>query len=275
MNIKRLHKSARRSLAFDIIPLLQDAVRSISAPLIYLQENVTSHLSTVNPKSPSLTMSSATNPLSSTDLTILALGESAKDKAAVLDDLKIAGLANMQDTATDDFRELRYAGEDGLAWRVLDPGDSNLIPSNPSGVTAIMFLVDVANYDQPTSPCSPTSPRLHTSLAYFASVANAPQYVRTPVLLFFHGANAMAAKLPSSPLERLFPDYDSANDPATVNSGATMGVCFLASKFAQESPREDDQVYVHPVTGPKVGARELEFVMTALEDIVGRGNKAS
>ncbi|MCJ1395799.1 guanine nucleotide-binding protein subunit alpha [Xylographa bjoerkii] len=217
-------------------------------------------------------MSSATAPFSSKELTILAVGESAEDKAAVLDGLQRASSANMQDTSIDGSRELRYAGADGLAWRILDPGDGNLTPSDAA---AIMFVVDVANYDQATSPLSPTVRRLQTSLARFAAVANAAQYARTPVLLLFRGADAMAAKLPSSPLEGLFPDYDPSQDPAAVNSAAMMGVSFLASKFAQESPREHDQVYAHPVAGPEAGTRELEFVMKALEDVVEKGEKAS
>ncbi|KAL9118422.1 MAG: hypothetical protein Q9187_005035 [Circinaria calcarea] len=217
-------------------------------------------------------MSSPTNPLpSSKDLTILALGETAEDKALVLDGLKLAGSVHMQDTATDDYRELRYTDKDGPAWRILDPGDRDLVPSDMSGVTAIMFVVNLAHYDQPSESASLSSPpiaQLQSSLERFATVTNASPYARTPVLLFFRGADTMAARLPSSPLERLFPDYEAATDPATGNSAATMGVSFLASRFARESPRPKDQVYAHPVAGPKGGTRDLEFVMKALEDIV-------
>lgn len=217
-------------------------------------------------------MSSPTKPPSSSKaLTILALGESAEDKAAVLDGLKFAGSVHMQDTTTEGYCELRYAGEDGPAWRILDQGDSDLVPS---GVTAIMYVVDLAHYDQPSESASLSSPpvaRLQTSLGRFAAVANALPYARIPVLLFFRGAGDMAARLPASPLERLFPDYDGAVDPATVNPAAMMGVSFLASRFARESPRENDQVYTHPVAGLKGGTRDLEFVIKALEDIMEKG----
>ena len=84
----------------------------------------------------------------------------------------------------------------------------------------------------------------------------------------------MAAKLPSSPLERLFPDYEPALDPVTMGFAGMRGMGFLSSKFAREDPREDDRVYMHFVTGPRGGRRELECVIEVLEDIVKMGNRA-
>ena len=201
------------------------------------------------------------------DATILAVGESAADKTAVLDLLRRAGAANVQDAAAaNGVRELKYVGTDGPKWRILDPDKDDI--TAPSASMAILFVVDVSNYDQSVSP-------LQNSLIRFAEVGNKPTHPTMPVLRFFRGAAAMASKMKTSPLQKWFPDYDPGQDPAATEPAATMGVSFLASKFAQTSPREDDQIYAHPMMGSSDGKRELEFVIRAMEDIVEKRNKSS
>lgn len=78
-------------------------------------------------------------------------------------------------------------------------------------VTAIIFCVALSEYDQ-TLLESPTINRLEESLNLFESVVNSMWFRRTAVILCLNKIDIFIEKLPTSPMEKYFPDYVGGAD---------------------------------------------------------------
>lgn len=77
-------------------------------------------------------------------------------------------------------------------------------------VTLIIFCVALSEYDQVLLE-EDAQNRLEESLALFDSVVNSRWFSRTSVVLFLNKIDVLASKLPYSPLEDYFPDYNGGN----------------------------------------------------------------
>lgn len=78
-------------------------------------------------------------------------------------------------------------------------------------VTLIIFCVALSEYDQVLLEENSQN-RLEESLTLFDSVVNSRWFSRTSVVLFLNKIDVFASKLPYSPLETHFPDYNGGEN---------------------------------------------------------------
>lgn len=78
-------------------------------------------------------------------------------------------------------------------------------------VTLVIFCVALSEYDQCLLEENSQN-RLEESLTLFDSVVNLRWFSRTSVVLFLNKIDVFASKLPHSPLEAHFPDYNGGNN---------------------------------------------------------------
>jgi guanine nucleotide-binding protein G(i) subunit alpha len=72
-------------------------------------------------------------------------------------------------------------------------------------VTSILFVVNLANYDQLCEDFSMF--QLSQTLHYFDSIVNSRWFLKTSFILLFTNVDLFKRKLPNSPLSHYFPDY--------------------------------------------------------------------
>lgn len=78
-------------------------------------------------------------------------------------------------------------------------------------VTIIIFCVALSEYDQVLLE-ETTQNRMAESLVLFDSIINSRWFVRTSIVLFLNKIDVFTEKLPHSPLENYFPDYNGGNN---------------------------------------------------------------
>ncbi|KAH3667018.1 hypothetical protein WICMUC_005365 [Wickerhamomyces mucosus] len=78
-------------------------------------------------------------------------------------------------------------------------------------VASIIFCVSLSEYDQ-TLLEDETQNRLEESLTLFDSVVNSRWFQRCSIILFLNKIDVFIEKLPYSPLENFFPDYEGGSD---------------------------------------------------------------
>lgn len=199
-------------------------------------------------------------------LTILAFGNSNSGKADVLESLYHVKPTNNENVLASHFdsnsnMELRYSN-DGLTYRILDAGgaedDKEKSISTFEGAIAIMFVVNVADYDQ-YLPKDQTRNRIQADFNFFNSIGNLPRFKTTPIILFLNNADEFKEKLSSVPMRDFFPDYMEGPEYAS-------DISYFVSKFVGLSPRASDQIYVYTVSETKTNI--LDFLIEAVKDIM-------
>lgn len=103
-------------------------------------------------------------------------------------------------------------------------------------VTLIIFCVALSEYDQVLLEESSQN-RLEESLTLFDSVVNSRWFSRTSVILFLNKIDVFAKKLPHSPLENHFPDYNGGDN-------LNKAVKYILWRFTQVN-RSGLNVYPH------------------------------
>lgn len=117
-------------------------------------------------------------------------------------------------------------------------------------VTLIIFCVALSEYDQVLLEES-TQNRLEESLTLFDSVVNSRWFSRTSVVLFLNKIDVFASKLPYSPLEKHFPDYNGGDN---INKA----VKYILWRFTQVN-RLGLNIYPHVTQATDTSNIELVF----------------
>lgn len=117
-------------------------------------------------------------------------------------------------------------------------------------VTLIIFCVALSEYDQVLLEESKQN-RLKESLALFDSVVNSRWFARTSIVLFLNKIDVFAKKLPYSPLENHFPDYNGGNN---INKAAK----YILYRFNQVN-RSGLNIYPHVTQATDTSNIELVF----------------
>jgi guanine nucleotide-binding protein G(i) subunit alpha len=117
-------------------------------------------------------------------------------------------------------------------------------------VTAIMFVVDLAEYDQLLLEDSSQN-RMMETLVLFDSVVNSRWFMRTQIILLLDKVDLFRLKLTRSPLEKYFPDYSGGND---VNRAAK----YILWRFNQVN-RAHLNLYPHLVQSTDLSNIRLVF----------------
>lgn len=74
-------------------------------------------------------------------------------------------------------------------------------------VTTILFLVAISEYDQLLFE-DETVNRMQEALTLFDSICNSRWFIKTSIILFLNKIDRFKEKLPVSPMQNYFPDYD-------------------------------------------------------------------
>lgn len=117
-------------------------------------------------------------------------------------------------------------------------------------VTLIIFCVALSEYDQVLLEES-TQNRLEESLTLFDSVVNSRWFSRTSVILFLNKIDVFASKLPYSPLEKHFPDYNGGDN---INKA----VKYILWRFTQVN-RSGLNIYPHVTQATDTSNIQLVF----------------
>ncbi|KJA23442.1 hypothetical protein HYPSUDRAFT_201456 [Hypholoma sublateritium FD-334 SS-4] len=105
-------------------------------------------------------------------------------------------------------------------------------------VTALVFLVSLSEYDQMLYEDESVN-RMQEALTLFDSICNSRWFVKTSIILFLNKIDLFAEKLPRSPLEDYFPDYQGgANYDAACD--------YLLHRFVSlNQSAATKQIYAH------------------------------
>ncbi|SGZ50876.1 CIC11C00000005915 [Sungouiella intermedia] len=117
-------------------------------------------------------------------------------------------------------------------------------------VTLIIFCVALSEYDQVLLEENSQN-RLEESLTLFDSVVNSRWFSRTSVVLFLNKIDVFASKLPYSPLERHFPDYNGGDN---INKA----VKYILWRFTQVN-RSGLNIYPHVTQATDTSNIQLVF----------------
>ena len=117
-------------------------------------------------------------------------------------------------------------------------------------VTLIIFCVALSEYDQALLE-EDSQNRLEESLTLFDSVVNSRWFSRTSIVLFLNKIDVFAKKLPFSPLENYFPDYNGGDN---INKA----VKYILWRFTQVN-RSGLNIYPHVTQATDTSNIQLVF----------------
>jgi hypothetical protein len=200
------------------------------------------------------------------EFAIIAFGNPNSGKEGILKALYQSKETKGGDVAEFDYdsvdgQDLEFTHE-GFAIRIHNAGDAKRDnvkrPCPNRDVKAIMFIINVADYDQTLSEESSRN-RLQADFDLFDSVANTPGFKEMPIILFLNQVDEFKKKLGSIAMRDFFPDYMDGPDYAS-------DVGYVVKKLVELSPRTNSQIYVHVVDEAQI--KMLDFLIEAVKDIL-------
>ena len=129
-------------------------------------------------------------------------------------------------------------------------------------VTAIIFLVAISEYDQVLIE-DETVNRMQEALTLFDSICNSRWFIKTSIILFLNKIDRFKDKLPVSPLNKHFPDYEGGD-----NYDAACD--YLLNRFVALNQSDVKQIYTHFTCA--TDTNQIKFVMAAVNDIIIQTN---
>ena len=141
-------------------------------------------------------------------------------------------------------------------------------------VTTILFLVAISEYDQLLFE-DETVNRMQEALTLFDSICNSRWFVKTSIILFLNKIDRFKEKLPVSPMQNYFPDYEGKLDQNGTNgrnfqrSNTAEGgpdyaaACdYILNRFVSLNQHETKQIYTHFTCA--TDTTQIRFVMAAV-----------
>lgn len=125
-------------------------------------------------------------------------------------------------------------------------------------VTAIVFLVAISEYDQLLLE-DETVNRMQEALTLFDSICNSRWFVKTSIILFLNKIDRFREKLPISPMNKYFPDFDGGDDYDKACD-------YILNRFVALNQSEVKQIYTHLTCA--TDTNQIRFVMAAVNDII-------
>ncbi|PPQ83373.1 hypothetical protein CVT26_012672 [Gymnopilus dilepis] len=129
-----------------------------------------------------------------------------------------------------------------------------------ANVKALLFVVDIAAYDEKLDVGGNVKTRMQESLTLFYSVCNSRWFTNSSIILLLNNVDRFAEKLPQSPLENYFPDYTGGN-----NYDAACDFILQRYLSFNEAP-EKRPVYAHYTS--LHDQQQVKFVLSAMLDIL-------
>ncbi|KAH6952476.1 guanine nucleotide-binding protein subunit alpha [Ilyonectria sp. MPI-CAGE-AT-0026] len=125
-------------------------------------------------------------------------------------------------------------------------------------VAAILFLVDLSDYDQPL-PGDETVNRMQEAMTLFGSICNSRLFFKTPIILFLNKIDRFKEKLPDSPMKDCFPDYEGGDD-------CSAACRYIVKRFVSLKQHEPKRVYAHFTCA--TDTTQIRIVMEAVNGIL-------
>ncbi|RIA81730.1 guanine nucleotide binding protein, alpha subunit [Glomus cerebriforme] len=125
-------------------------------------------------------------------------------------------------------------------------------------VTAIVFLVAISEYDQLLLE-DETVNRMQEALTLFDSICNSRWFVKTSIILFLNKIDRFREKLPISPMNKYFPDFEGGDD-------YELACDYILNRFVSLNQSEVKQIYTHFTCA--TDTNQIKFVMAAVNDII-------
>jgi len=125
------------------------------------------------------------------------------------------------------------------------------------GINAVLFTVSLSEYDQ-TLREDPSQNRSKESLLLFDEILNSPWFAKTAFILFLNKIDLFEQKLPLSPLNKTFPEFNGGSD---VN----LGKQFMRSKFEAANVQQK-KIFCHYTCA--VDTQNIEFVFKAIRETI-------
>ncbi|OAL17721.1 hypothetical protein AYO22_11377 [Fonsecaea multimorphosa] len=129
-------------------------------------------------------------------------------------------------------------------------------------VTTILFLVAISEYDQLLFE-DETVNRMQEALTLFDSICNSRWFIKTSIILFLNKIDRFKEKLPVSPMQNYFPDYEGGPDYAAACD-------YILNRFVSLNQAETKQIYTHFTCA--TDTTQIRFVMGAVNDIIIQEN---
>lgn len=138
-------------------------------------------------------------------------------------------------------------------------------------VTTILFLVAISEYDQLLFE-DETVNRMQEALTLFDSICNSRWFIKTSIILFLNKIDRFKEKLPVSPMQNYFPDYDGTHPlvvPESARTNSSQGgadyaaACdYILNRFVSLNQAETKQIYTHFTCA--TDTTQIRFVMGAV-----------
>lgn len=140
-------------------------------------------------------------------------------------------------------------------------------------VTTILFLVAISEYDQLLFE-DETVNRMQEALTLFDSICNSRWFIKTSIILFLNKIDRFKEKLPVSPMQNYFPDYegehcpvassrDKNSDPTDLGGPDYAAACdYILNRFVSLNQAETKQIYTHFTCA--TDTTQIRFVMGAV-----------
>lgn len=125
-------------------------------------------------------------------------------------------------------------------------------------VTAIVFMVAISEYDQVLIEDDSMN-RMQESLTLFSSICNSQWFVDTSIILFLNKIDLFREKLPKSPMQTFFHDYEGGDDYDAACD-------YILHRFVALNKSDTKQIYTHFTCA--TDTTQIKFVMAAVNDII-------
>ena len=126
------------------------------------------------------------------------------------------------------------------------------------GVTAILFVASLSEYDQVLSE-ERTRNRMTESLDLFEGINQLPWFRDIPVILFLNKADLFQLKVKQVDIGTYFPQYTGGNDPQA-------GLRFIQDEFLRRNNNPDKSIYCHVTDA--TNTENIAFVWKATKQII-------
>lgn len=144
-------------------------------------------------------------------------------------------------------------------------------------VTTILFLVAISEYDQLLFE-DETVNRMQEALTLFDSICNSRWFIKTSIILFLNKIDRFKEKLPVSPMQNYFPDYEGqscfsicvASDQGSlclIGGPDYAAACdYILNRFVSLNQAETKQIYTHFTCA--TDTTQIRFVMGAVNGML-------
>nr|7W2Z_A Chain A, Guanine nucleotide-binding protein G(o) subunit alpha [Homo sapiens] len=199
------------------------------------------------------------------DVKLLLLGADNSGKSTIVKQMKIIHGGSGGSGGTTGIVETHFTFKN-LHFRLFDVGGQRSERKKWihcfEDVTAIIFCVDLSDYDQVLHEDETTN-RMHESLMLFDSICNNKFFIDTSIILFLNKKDLFGEKIKKSPLTICFPEYTGPN---TYEDAAA----YIQAQFESKNRSPNKEIYCHMTCA--TDTNNAQVIFDAVTDIIIANN---